>query len=144
VNLHLERTLAAPPERVFAACVDARSLAEWFGPHGYTCTLAELDARAGGRYRLTMRPPEGDVFHIGGELREVDPPRRLAFTFLYEEPGPDDRENLVELAFEPAGDGTRLVLDQGPFATGERLELHRGGWTDTLERLDQALAARAG
>jgi uncharacterized protein YndB with AHSA1/START domain len=140
VNLHLETTLAAPPERVFAACVDPRSLAEWFGPHGYTCVDAELDARPGGRYRLTMQPPEGDVFHIAGELRGVAPPGRLIYTFAYEEPAPDDQETVVALAFEPAGTGTLLVLDQGPFRTEERRELHRVGWTETLERLEQALS----
>jgi uncharacterized protein YndB with AHSA1/START domain len=139
VNLRLERSLDATPERVFAAFLDPRGLEEWFGPNGFTCRRAELDARAGGRYRLTMQPPEGEVFHIAGEFRELDPPRRLAFTFLYEEPDPDDRETVVALAFEPAGGGTRLVLDQGPFKTETRLELHRAGWTDTLERLARAL-----
>jgi uncharacterized protein YndB with AHSA1/START domain len=140
VNLHLEQTLPASPGRVFAACVDPGELAEWFGPRGYTCTHVELDARPGGRYRLTMQPPEGEVFHIAGELREVDPPRRLVYTFAYEEPAPDDRETVVALAFEAAGAGTRLVLDQGPFLTEARLELHRVGWTETLERLERALA----
>jgi uncharacterized protein YndB with AHSA1/START domain len=139
VNLRLERGLAAAPEQVFAAFVDPRGLEEWFGPNGFTCRSAEVDAHPGGHYRLTMQPPEGGVFHIAGEFRELDPPRRLVFTFAYEEPDPDDRETVVALGFEPAGAGTRLVLDQGPFTTEARLELHRAGWTDTLDRLARAL-----
>src|SRR5262249_10555314 len=110
------------------------------GPHGYTCVDVELDPRPGGRYRLTLQPPDGDVFHIAGELRGVAPPGRLVYTFAYEEPDPDDQETVVSLAFEPAGAGTPLVLAPRPFRTEARRELHRAGWADTLERLEQALA----
>lgn len=138
--LHLERTLRAPRERVFAACVDARELSEWWGPAGFTVPEVELDVREGGRYRITMQPPEGDAFHLRGEYREVDEPRRLAFTFVWEEPDPEDQETLVTLSFESKGGDTLLVVDQGPFKTEARYELHRDGWTDTLERLSQAVS----
>ena len=133
--LHLERVLVHPAERVFGAFVAPADLAQWWGPHGFTVPKAELDVRVGGLYRLTMQPPEGDLFHLRGEYLEVDPPHRLAFTFEWEEPHSDDRETLVTSTFEPVEGGTRLVLDQGTFATEDRSELHRGGWTDTLDRL---------
>jgi uncharacterized protein YndB with AHSA1/START domain len=63
----------------------------------------------------------------------------LAFTFSYEEPDPDDQETLVTLTFEAGNPGTRLVLDQGPFKTAARWDLHRDGWAQTLERLELAL-----
>lgn len=140
-TLHLEKTLTAPPERVFAACVEPGELADWWGPAGFTSPEVELDAREGGRYRITMQPPEGDAFHLSGEFRTVDVPGRLVFTFVWEEPDPDDQETLVTLTFARSeADGTRLVLDQGPFKTEARYELHRAGWTETLERLERALA----
>lgn len=137
--LHLEKVLPAPPERVFAACLDPESLAEWWGPAGFTSRALDLDARRGGRYRITMQPPEGEAFHLRGEFLEIDPPRRLAYTFEWEEPDPDDRETVVTLSFLEHRDGTKLVLDQGPFATEARHTLHEAGWTDTLERLERAL-----
>lgn len=139
-RLHLERLLAAPPERVFAACVDVEQLADWWGPSGFTCPSIELDARPGGRFRIVMQPPEGEVFHLRGEFREVEPPSRLVYTFEWEEPDPDDRETLVTLTFRPDGDGTRLVLDHGPFATQARYALHEAGWRETLDRLETSLA----
>lgn len=140
LRLHQERVLTAPPERVFAACVEAERLAEWWGPAGFTSPSIELDVREGGRYRIAMQPPEGDLFHLRGEFREVEPPHRLVYTFAWEEPTPDDRETLVSLTFERVGVGTRLVLDQGPFATEERYGLHAAGWTDALDRLEESLA----
>lgn len=130
----------APPERVFAACVESEKLAEWWGPAGFTAPSLELDVRDGGRYRITMQPPDGEAFHLRGRFREVDPPRRLVYTFEWEEPDPDDRETVVTLSFLAERQGTRLVLDQASFATEARRELHMTGWTETLERLERFLA----
>ena len=138
--LHLERLVHAPPDSAFAACVEPEKIAEWWGPYGFTASSVELDARVGGSYRLAMHPPEGDVFHIRGEFREIDRPRRLVYTFEYEEPDPDDRETVVELSFLDDVAGTRVVLDQGPFETEARRALHEAGWTDTLERLARFLS----
>lgn len=138
--LHLETFLAAPPEQVFAACVEPEKLAEWWGPAGFTSPRVELDAREGGRYRIRMQPPEGEAFHLSGAFRTIEAPSRLVYTFVWEEPDPDDQETLVTLTFERTGDdGTMLVLEQGPFKTEARYELHLAGWTETLERLELAL-----
>ena len=144
LELHLERVVPAPPERVFAAFLDAKALAAWWGPAGFTAPEVVLDPRIGGRYRIAMQPPEGDSFRLGGEFREIDPPQRLVYTFVWEEPDPDDRETLVRLDFRPRAESTLVVLDQGPFATEERFALHEAGWTETLERLARYLADAAG
>jgi uncharacterized protein YndB with AHSA1/START domain len=138
--LRLEKIVPVSPERVFAAFVDPEQLPQWFGPVGFTAVSLRLDAVEGGNYRLEMQPSEGDVFHIRGTFRTVEASRHLAFTFVYEEPDPDDQETLVSVTFEPAEQGTRVVLEQGPFKTVARCELHRDGWTDSLERLEQTLA----
>jgi uncharacterized protein YndB with AHSA1/START domain len=138
-RLRLEKGFPMPPDRLFSAFVDAVQLPQWFGPTGFTALGLLLDAVEGGSYRLEIQPPEGEAFHIRGTFRTVDAPRRLAFTFVYEEPDPDDQETLVIVVFEPAEQGTRVVLEQGPFKTVARCSLHRDGWTDSLERLEQAL-----
>ncbi len=138
-RLQLEKILVASPERVFAAFVDAEQVRRWWGPAGFTVPLLQFDAVEGSDYRIVMQPPDGDLFHIRGTFRVVETPRRLVFTFVYEEPDPDDQETLVALEFEPADAGTRVILDQGPFKTPARLDLHRDGWTQTLQRLERSL-----
>ena len=86
-----------------------------------------------------MRPPEGEAFHLRGEFREVEPPRRLVYTFVWEDPDPDDQETVVTLTFERVGENTKLSLDQGSFKTDARYELHEGGWIETLDRLERSL-----
>ena len=137
--LELTRALAAPRERVFRALTQGDDLAVWWGPRGFTTPEIEFDLRVGGRYRFTMQPPEGDPFHISGEFREIDPPSSLSYTFRYDEPTPDDRETVVTLTVDDVDGTTELALRQGEFATEERLALHRGGWTDSLDKLSALL-----
>jgi uncharacterized protein YndB with AHSA1/START domain len=139
--LHLERVLPAPRPLVFRACTESAELAKWWGPRGFTTPKIEIDVRVGGRYRFAMQPPEGELFYLTGEFREVDPPSRIAYTFRWEDPDPDDRETVVTLTFRELGESTELTLDQGPFATQGRYELHRDGWTDGLERLERAVSS---
>ncbi|EMY34144.1 activator of Hsp90 ATPase 1 family protein [Arthrobacter crystallopoietes BAB-32] len=101
----------------------------------------ELDLMVGGTYRFTMQPPEGEPFHLGGRFLEIERPARLVYTFAWEEPAPDDRETLVTLTLADAGDATDLSLTQGSFATEERLELHRNGWTESFGKLRRLTAA---
>jgi uncharacterized protein YndB with AHSA1/START domain len=68
-------------------------------PKGFTAPSIELEPHVGGSYRIAMQPPDGELFHLSGEFREVDPPARLAYTFRWEEPTPHDRETVVTLSF---------------------------------------------
>jgi uncharacterized protein YndB with AHSA1/START domain len=141
LSLEMKRDLSAPREVVFSACTEPDQLAKWWGPNGFTAPSVELDVRVGGSYRIAMQPPEGELFHLTGEFREVDPPARLTYTFRWEEPDPDDRETMVTLSFLDRGDSTVLILSQGRFATEARLALHREGWTNGLDRLQELMSA---
>jgi uncharacterized protein YndB with AHSA1/START domain len=126
---------------VFRALVEPDELAQWWGPAGFQAPSLDFEPRVGGRYRIEMQPPEGEAFYLRGEFREVHPPERLAYTFVWEDPDPDDQETLVTLTLEDLGETTKLVLDQGPFATEARLALHRDGWSDGFERLRETTSA---
>src|SRR5262245_50895361 len=141
LTLHIEREVPASPLLVFSNFVEPHELARWFGPKGFTARDVQLDARVGGRYRITMQPPEGDPFVIAGEFREIDSPMRVVYTFRYDDPDPDDRETVVEVTLDDLGESTRVVVDQAVFATEARLALHEQGWTDSLERLHEVVTS---
>jgi uncharacterized protein YndB with AHSA1/START domain len=141
--LHLERALPAPRPLVFRAHTEPELLARWWGPRGFAAPSIELDLRVGGRYRIAMQPPDGDVFYLSGEFREVDPPSRLTYTFRWEDPDPDDRETVVTFTLRERGESTEVTVDQGVFATEARRALHVQGWTDTLDRLEQLMTGEA-
>ena len=139
LTLVLERRLPAAAEVVFGAFSDAHELARWWGPSGFSAPSIDFDPRVGARYRIRMQPPEGEAFHLTGEFLEVDPPARLAFTFVWEDPDPDDVETRVGLSFGDRGTSTDVALTQGPFRTEARRALHRDGWTDALDRLQRLI-----
>jgi uncharacterized protein YndB with AHSA1/START domain len=139
--LETERDLPAPAEVVFAAFTDPGELAKWWGPEGFSVPSLSFPARVGESYRIEMQPPDGDPFHLTGEFRRVEPPARLDYTFVWEDPDPDDVETLVSLSFRDLGDSTAVALTQGPFGTEARRALHRDGWRDCFDRLERLLAA---
>jgi uncharacterized protein YndB with AHSA1/START domain len=134
--------LDAPREHVFRALSEPAALAKWWGPSGFTTPEIEVDLRVGGRYRFSMQPPDGDMFHLAGEFIEIDAPRRLAYTFRWEEPDPADQETVAALSLDTHGDATRLTLSQGDFASQARLELHKNGWIESLVKLREFIGSR--
>ena len=86
-----------------------------------------------------MQPPDGELFHLSGEFREVDPPARLSFTFRWDPPDPDDQETIVTLSLEDRGEETSVQMSQAEFATEARYALHEAGWTEAFERLERLL-----
>lgn len=142
LTLELHRVLPAPGSVVFAAFTDANELAKWWGPNGFTIPSLDFDPRVGERYRIEMQPPHGEPFHLTGEFREVEPPARLAFTFVWEPPDPDDVETEVGLSFRDLGDSTAVAFSQGAFKTEDRRALHRDGWTDGFDKLERVLSGR--
>ena len=120
---------------MFGAFTTADRLAQWWGPVGFTIPAIDFDPRVGRSYRIEMQPPEGDAFALVGEFQAVQPPERLAFGFVWEQPDPDDVDMLAELSFEDRGEATRVTVRQRPFRTKARQELHRDGWNETLDKL---------
>jgi uncharacterized protein YndB with AHSA1/START domain len=137
--LELTRVLPATQGAAFRAFSEAGQVAKWWGPDGFSVASIDFAPRPGAAYRIEMQPPDGEPFYLAGEFRAVEPPARLAYTFRWEDPDPDDMENLVELAFRDLGATTEVGLTQGPFKTEARLELHRAGWTDSLDKVEHVL-----
>jgi uncharacterized protein YndB with AHSA1/START domain len=136
LTLEFKRVLPAAPPEVFRLFADPDELARWWGPAGFSVASLDFNPAVGSSYRIEMQPPEGDAFYLTGEFREVDPPTRLSFTFVWEPPDPDDVETLVELSFREADDATEVDFRQGTFKTEKRRELHRSGWGDSFEKVE--------
>ncbi|MFF5846849.1 SRPBCC domain-containing protein [Streptomyces massasporeus] len=143
LRVRLRRALDGSCPTVFRELTDPRELARWWGPDGFTIPSVESDLRPGGAYRIAMRPPEGELFYLVGEFLEVEPPERLAYTFRWEDPDPEDRETVVTLSLHDI-DAARseLVLEQGDFASERRRALHEEGWSQGLGKLGELLASQ--
>jgi uncharacterized protein YndB with AHSA1/START domain len=139
LTLRLKRVLPFTRTVVYRAMTEPEQLAKWWGPRGFTAPSVEFDPRVGASYRIAMQPSVGDLFYLSGEFLEVDPPARLAYTFRWDPPNPDDRQTVVTLSLADRGERSEVLLTQSEFATEERLELHEAGWIDSFVRLGQVL-----
>jgi uncharacterized protein YndB with AHSA1/START domain len=129
-SITLTRTVAASPDRVFAWWTEADLLATWWWPQ-LAGTSYDVDARQGGGYRIES-PVIGAV--VGGVYAEVDPPRRLAFTWVWEQDGIAEPEEQVEVDLEPDGAGTAVTVRHRSADVLEGSSTEQG-WKDVLDRL---------
>jgi uncharacterized protein YndB with AHSA1/START domain len=140
-SLTLTREYAAPPERVWRAWTDAKKLMQWWSPNaGERTSLAELDVRVGGRYRICFGGADGNQHECAGEYREVTKPRKLVFTWSWPRTTPD-RISLVTILFNAKGTGTELVFKHEQLFDETVRDNHKRGWTSLLERLDEYLGS---
>jgi uncharacterized protein YndB with AHSA1/START domain len=140
--LTLTRVFQAPRELVWAAWTDARHATQWWGPRHHPATHLEIDARVGGRWRGCLKGADGRELWQGGVFREVVEPGRLVFTFAWDADG--GFENLVTITFADEDGRTRMEFRQEPFVSADEREGHSEGWTNSFDRLDEALVAWKG
>lgn len=139
-SLTLVRRLRAAPAEVFAAWTRAEVLATWFGPHHTRVEAAEVDARAGGRFRVVLREENGDRHEVGGTYTEVTPGEGLSFTWAWL--SMPERQSRVSVRLRAVADGTELTLVHDRFADAATAGRHRRGWTESLERLGARFGGR--
>jgi uncharacterized protein YndB with AHSA1/START domain len=147
--IQAEVHISAPPERVFEALSDPRQLMQWWGQKGmYHGTEWKGDLRPGGKWRCDgVNDADGKPYHVGGEYVEVDPPRRLSYTWFGSFTGP--KKTLVEWRLEPHSGGTRVRLNHSGF--GEASAVMQGtyqgwqrviGWIQAFVERGETLATR--
>lgn len=137
--LRLERLIATSPEHLFELWTSPEQIVKWFGPDGYDVPDHDIDPRPGGKWRTTLRAPDGSLHTVSGFYRVVDPPNKLVFTWAWDNAnGTRGHETEVTVTFSPAPGGTRLTLVQERFENVDARDRHSHGWSSSfvcLERL---------
>ena len=116
----LERTLKAPPARVFAAFTDPQAKDRWFSMMDVLQVLGrEFDVRPGGREWLKGRWPSGSVSEFDARYFDVVPGERLVYAYEMHIDGVKISVSLATIEIAPAGAGARLTItEQGVFLDG--------------------------
>ena len=133
----LEVNIGVPPERVFRALTSAEEFPN-FLPEFKQMTF---EARLGGAYEFRGEGDDGSTFTVRGRITEFDPPRRLAFTWRWQDW--DFPETTVSFTMEPTEAGTKVSFLHSGFPT--ELEESRGEhethWKEDLELLKSSVEA---
>lgn len=142
LEVRIVRRYPVTPGKVWRAWTDPQALSAWFGPgETNSVTLAELDVREGGRYRIRFHTPDGEEHEVSGSYVAVEPGRRLVFDWAWR--STPERVSRVTVALRPVPEGTELDFRHERFFDEAARDGHRRGWTATFEKLEAWLAASA-
>jgi uncharacterized protein YndB with AHSA1/START domain len=81
----LTRIFDAPAHLVYKAFTDPELLKRWYGPHGWSLTVCEVDLRVDGPWRFVLQGPDGRSMGMGGTYREIVPGKRTVHTEAFDD-----------------------------------------------------------
>jgi len=144
-ELVLIRVFDAPQEFVFKAWTDPKRVTQWWGPHGFSNPVCELDLRPGGAILIHMRGPDGTIYPMTGVYQEVVEPDRLVFTSAaLDDKGHPMFEVLTTVTFAKQDGQTKQTLRARVIKTTAQAAPYlagmEAGWTQSLERFTAYLA----
>ena len=139
-TLRIERSYNAPAQRVFDAWTSEEVMRRWWhAEHDWETSEATVDLRLGGEVRVVMRDPAKDAeYGGGGKYVEIDPPTRLAFTWLWDG---NETRMLIELDFEETDGITLVRFTHSGLWDEEAVRAHEEGWGNVLDGLGRELAS---
>ena len=146
--VRLNRTIAAPPERVYRAWLEPDLLRLWLAPSSLSVKDVEVDERVGGHHRTWQVGPDGDVGGFDCTLLELVPNERIVFQWRFVGPervaDPSHDSRLTITLGEAPGGETALSLvherlDALHAAMPEVAENVERGWEMALDKLEAAL-----
>ncbi|WP_193369637.1 SRPBCC family protein [Pelagibius marinus] len=134
------RVYSVSPETAFNAWTDPALLERWFGPPDYRAEILTHDLYVGGAWRFRMIGANGDCSHHFGTFLEIDPPRRLVFTWASEELVEGWRDETgaptrVTVEFFPRNGGVEVCVSHEQLQSAEARRALTGGWAGGLESL---------
>jgi len=140
LSLEIKRFIKAPRDRVYAAWTEPGQLKTWFGPESVKTRNLIADVRVGGQFRWDCTDPEGKGVTISGEYRELQPGRKIVFTWRLEED--EDWENhnsIVTVEFFDREGGTEVRLTHKKHPNEPSRDDHQQGWISVLDKLEKFL-----
>jgi uncharacterized protein YndB with AHSA1/START domain len=134
-TVKLHRVLKAKPERVFKAFLDGEAMAKWLPPNGFTGKVHEMDAKVGGRYRMSFTNfSTGNSHAFGGEFLEIVENEKIRYTDKFEDPNlPGEMETTVII--KKVSVGTELSIEQTGIPEAIPAEACYLGWQESLALL---------
>jgi len=140
-SVRFHRVLKSKPERVYRAFLDPDAVVKWLPPHGFTCKVELIDAKVGGRFRMSFKNfTTGRSHSFGGEYLELMPSARIRHTDKFDDPNmPGVMETTVSL--DEVFCGTELTIVQKGIPEPIPLEACYLGWQESLELLAKLVEA---
>jgi uncharacterized protein YndB with AHSA1/START domain len=136
-TVRLHRVLKTTPEKLYRAFLDPEAMVKWLPPHGFTGKVHSIDARVGGRYKMSFKNfSTGNGHSFGGEYLELVPNERIVHTDVFDDtnlPG----QMKVTIVLKKVMVGTELNIVQEGIPDVIPVEACYLGWQESLTLLAQ-------
>jgi len=147
LEIRLVREFDAPAALVFEASTKPEYVKQWWGPHGTTMLVCEIDLRVGGAWRYVLRNEDGREAAFKGVYREISPPERMSYTWIFDVP-PFDQFEAIETVVLEERDGRTIATTTVRHQSKEARDGHvqsgmERGAAETLDRLEDLLRRMA-
>ena len=109
LTLSFTKHFACSPELLFATETDVAHVRHTIAPFGEQVDVCEIDLRVGGQYHFVFTPEGGEPCSFRGEFLEVDPPRKVSATWIFD--GWPDVMAVETKTFSPTETGTSLLYE---------------------------------
>lgn len=141
-TLQAQIDIKTSPERVYAAWTKQDEFVKWFGPRvDGSLEVDTFDCSVGGKYDVTMVFADGDRVQLLGDFQELDPPKKLVFTWQWKEgPAAASGPTLVTVDIVPSTKGALLTLTHERFTSVQSRNDHQSGWGPLLVKLANVLS----
>jgi len=136
-TVQLHRVFKSTADRVYRAFLHPDALAKWLPPHGFFGTVHEMDARVGGKYRMSFTNlTTGGGHTFGGEYLELVPGQKLHYTAQFDDPNLPGQMNTTVILREVFCGVEMKVVQEGIPALIP-VEACYLGWQESLILLAQ-------
>ena len=134
-SVTLHRVLKTSPEKVYRAFTEANAMASWLPPYGFLCVVHSMDAKEGGKYKMTfINFSTGNGHSFGGEFLELKPNEFLKYTDRFDNPDLPG-EMITSVWLKKTSVGTDLKVTQEGIPSAIPTEMCYLGWQESLDKL---------
>ena len=133
-TIKLHRVFKTTPERLYKAFIDPEAMVKWLPPHGFTAKVHSIDARVGGKYKMSFTNfTTGSSHSFGGDYLELVPGKRIVHTDVFDAGPPGTMKVTVDIKKVLVGAEIHIVQEGVPDAIpAEACYL---GWSESLDLL---------
>ncbi|MBK7555507.1 MAG: SRPBCC domain-containing protein [Flavobacteriales bacterium] len=150
-TVRITRTFNAPVKAIWQAWTEAGKARQWWGPNDYTCPVANMDVRLGGKSLMAMEDKDGKRIWSTATYSEVEPMRRLVFQDRFSDsqgnaitpneagmPGDWPKDQVVTVTLEEKNGRTEMDLTHTGFPP-EVVDDCTKGWNESFDKLASSL-----
>ena len=133
-TIKLHRVFKTTPDRLYRAFITPEAMVKWLPPNGFTAKVHSIDARVGGKYKMSFTNfTTGSSHSFGGDYLELVPGKRIVHTDVFDAGPPGTMKVTIDIRKVMVGAEVNIVQEGVPDEIpAEACYL---GWGESLDLL---------